>query len=135
MLERLYRRRGFRQFVKFAIVGSSGLIVNLALFTLMQKTTELPIWVDFSAGFMLGGVSNYFLNRVWTFRSSGHAGKEAASFLLVSLVALLIGDLIVYLLETRAGYHHHHTVWLISTLAGVVWNFFANKYWTFRAVA
>ena len=125
-------RRGVRQFVKFGIVGTSGFVVNLLVFTILQRTTSLPFWLEFSIGFMAGGVSNYFLNRVWTFRSRGHAGREAAQFLTVSFVALLIGNVVGWALETGAGYHHHHTVWFLSTVAGMVWNFFANKYWTFR---
>lgn len=134
LVTRLTQRRGVRQFVKFGIVGASGMIVNLILFTILQRETALPVWLDFSLGFMLGGVSNYFLNRVWTFRSTGHAGREGVQFLTVSFIALLVGDTVVYLMETRLGIHRHHTVWLVSTLAGVFVNFFLNKYWTFRSV-
>jgi putative flippase GtrA len=134
LVQRITRRRGVRQFVKFGIVGASGFVVNLTLFTLLQRTTALPFWLEFSVSFMVGGVSNYFLNRSWTFRSSGHAGREGAQFLLVSFLALLLGNLVGWVLETRLQFHHHHTVWLLSTLSGMLLNFFVNKYWTFRAV-
>ncbi len=132
LVQRITQRRGVRQFAKFGIVGLSGMAVNLVIFTLLQRGTTLPVWVCFSLGFMAGGVSNYFLNRRWTFRSNRHAGKEGAQFLSVSFIALLVGDLVVYIMETRLGYHHHHTVWLVSTASGVFVNFFLNKYWTFR---
>ena len=93
------------------------------------------MWVDFSIGFMAGGISNYFLNRRWTFRSTRHAGKEGAQFLTVSFVALLVGDVVVGVMEKNLGIHHHHTVWLVATASGVFVNFFLNKYWTFRHVA
>ena len=131
LLTRVKNRRGVRQFVKFGIVGASGFAVNLLIFTLLQFTLHPAYWVKFSVGFMAGGVSNYFLNRVWTFRSTAHPGREGAQFLTVSFIALLIGNLVGYVLE-HAGFHHEHTTWFLSTLAGMVWNFFANKYWTFR---
>lgn len=134
LVSRITRRRGVRQFVKFGIVGASGFVVNLTLFTLLQRTTSLPFWLEFSVSFMVGGVSNYFLNRSWTFRSSGHAGREGAQFLTVSFLALLVGNLTGWVLETQLQFHHHHTVWLLSTLSGMLLNFFVNKYWTFRAV-
>ena len=61
-----------------AIVGASGFVVNLVVFTLLQRssrstTRPTRTIVIFSIAFLSGGVSNYFLNRVWTFRSSGHA--------------------------------------------------------------
>ncbi len=124
-----------RQFVKFGIVGASGFVVNLVIFTILQRLTALPIWIDFSIGFMTGGVYNYFLNRIWTFRSTGHAGKEGAQFLTVSFFAMLLGDAVIYVLEHVLGYHHHHTAWLLATLSGMFLNFFANKYWTFKNVA
>ena len=134
IVQRIANRRGVRQFVKFGIVGASGFIVNLVVFTLLQRNSSLPIWFDFSLAFMIGGVSNYFLNRIWTFRSSGHAGKEGAKFLFVSFLALLLGDLVIWLLETVLQYHRHHTVWFIATVSGMFLNFFVNKYWTFRSV-
>ncbi|MBV9102159.1 MAG: GtrA family protein [Candidatus Eremiobacteraeota bacterium] len=134
IVTRLAQRRGVRQFVKFGIVGASGLIVNLIVFTVLQKTTTLPFWLLFSIGFMVGGVSNYFLNRVWTFRSEGHAAKEGAQFLLVSFAALLVGNLTGWFLKSVLGVHHDHTVWFLSTLSGMLLNFFVNKYWTFRSV-
>jgi putative flippase GtrA len=134
IVERITQRRGVRQFVKFGIVGASGFVVNGIVFTLLQRSTTLPIWLDFSLGFMIGGVSNYFLNRIWTFKSVGHAGKEGAKFLFVSFLALLVGDVVIWLLETVLGYHHHHTVWFAATLSGMFLNFFVNKYWTFRSV-
>jgi putative flippase GtrA len=135
IVARITQRRGVRQFVKFGIVGASGFIVNLAVFTVLQRLTSFPFWFEFSVGFMVGGVSNYFLNRWWTFRSTGHAAKQGAQFLFVSFLALLVGNLTGWVLETRLQYQHHHTVWFLSTLSGMLLNFFANKYWTFREAA
>ncbi|MCL5258407.1 MAG: GtrA family protein [Firmicutes bacterium] len=132
---RLTRRRGVRQFVKFGIVGASGFVVNLIFFTILQRLTALPLLLDNSVGFMAGGVSNYFLNRLWTFRSTGHAAKEGAQFLAVSFVSLLVSDGVFYLLDRSHPLHqHHHTVWFLATLSSIFVNFFLNKYWTFKHV-
>ncbi|MBC5828615.1 MAG: GtrA family protein [Candidatus Eremiobacteraeota bacterium] len=133
-LERITQRRGVRQFVKFGIVGASGFLVNFLVFTWVHRSAW-PYWADFSTGFMAGGVSNYFFNRIWTFRSSGHATKQGAQFLFVSACALGLGLLTSYVLKTVLNFNHDHTVWFISTVAGTIVNFFANKYWTFRDVS
>jgi len=36
-MERLTQKRGVRQFLKFGVVGASGFIVNLIIFTLLQR--------------------------------------------------------------------------------------------------
>jgi len=138
LLTRLTQRRGVRQFVKFGIVGASGFIVNLMIFTILQstfpstKTATLPYDLIYSIGFLAGGVSNYFLNRIWTFRSTGHAGREGLQFLSVSALALVVALLITNADMLRPYLGHGHRLWFAATLAGIVVNFFVNKYWTFR---
>ncbi|MFN2461176.1 MAG: GtrA family protein [Candidatus Velthaea sp.] len=134
---RLTQRRGLRQFVKFGIVGASGFVVNFVIFTALQRVDAqhalgAHYYVIYSVAFLSGGVSNYFLNRMWTFRSSGHAGREGAQFLTVSVMALAVGLFVSWIVQPYFG--HGHKTWFISTLAGIFINFFVNKYWTFRAV-
>ena len=124
-------RRGVRQFVKFAIVGASGTVVNFIVAHALEKTTALGWFADFSIGFMAGGVSNYFLNRVWTFRSRRNPLVEGTQFLAVSAVALIAGNVVIAAAQ-RSGFHHFTLTWLAATIAGVFINFFLNKYWTFR---
>ena len=137
LFERFTQRRGLRQFIKFGIVGASGFIVNLVIFTALQRldsdhAVASHYYVIYSIAFLSGGVSNYFLNRMWTFRSNAHAGKEGAQFLTVSLIALVVGLLVSYLAQPYLG--HGHKTWFVSVCAGIVVNFFINKYWTFREV-
>ncbi|MDQ2680814.1 MAG: GtrA family protein [Candidatus Eremiobacteraeota bacterium] len=127
-----------RQFVKFGIVGASGFIVNLIAFTILQRvvpnhTGVIQYNVIYSISFLLGGVSNYFLNRIWTFRSTGHAAREGAKFLAVSVLALVVGLIVSALIEPYLG--RGHRTWFVATVAGIFVNFFVNKYWTFKHVA
>ncbi|MHB8146458.1 MAG: GtrA family protein [Vulcanimicrobiaceae bacterium] len=129
------RRRGVRQFIKFGIVGASGFIVNLIAFTLLQRVVPnhaqaLQYNVIYSIAFLAGGVSNYYLNRIWTFRSTGHAVREGAQFMSVSLIALLVGLLVSAIVGPYLG--HGHRTWFIATVVGMAVNFFLNKFWTFK---
>ncbi len=134
-VRRLTQRRGVRQFVKFGIVGASGFIVNLIVFSLLQHATPLDqqkahFTLNYSVSFMSGGVSNYFLNRMWTFRSSGHAVVQGLQFIGVSLIALVVGLIVSHFAEPHLG--AGHKTWFLATVSGIVVNFFVNKYWTFR---
>ncbi len=135
LVQRITQRRGVRQFVKFGIVGASGFAVNLIVFTVAQHYTPVALrgpwfgWL-YSLGFLSGGVSNYFLNRIWTFRSSGHAVVQGIQFLSVSILALLVGLAASKLAQPTVGTGHR--AWLLATLSGMLVNFFVNKYWTFR---
>jgi putative flippase GtrA len=133
-ITQITERRGVRQFVKFGIVGASGLIVNFIIAHLLEKTTSLSYFTDFAIGFMTGGVSNYVLNRIWTFRSKRNPWVEGAQFLVVSLIALGLGK-IVYALADLYHFHHFTMTWFAATAAGIFVNFFVNKYWTFKHVS
>jgi putative flippase GtrA len=54
-------------------------------------------------------------------------------FLSVSALALLVGLGVSALVAPYLG--HGHRTWFVATCAGIVVNFFLNKYWTFRSVA
>jgi putative flippase GtrA len=144
LVERLTQQRGVRQFLKFAVVGASGFVVNLIVFTLLQRVVpdrEAPAWynVIYSVAFLSGGVSNYFLNRTWTFRSTGHVGREGLSFMAVSVMALIVGLIVSAVLAPLPVpfmgrlFGHGHLTWFVSTVSAIVVNFFVNKYWTFRS--
>jgi putative flippase GtrA len=131
-------RRGVRSFIQFGIVGASGFIVNLVVFTLLQRldplhNEALHYNVLYSISFLAGGVSNYWLNRIWTFRSTGHAVREGAQFLTVSVIALAVGLIVSAVVAPYLG--HGHRTWFIATVAGIFVNFFVNKYWTFKGAA
>lgn len=145
LVGRLTQRRGVRQFLKFAVVGASGFAVNLIIFTLLQRlipnhSSTLAYNVIYSVAFLSGGVSNYFLNRAWTFRSTGHVGKEGLSFMTVSVLALIVGLIVGAVIAplpiplTERTFGHGHLTWFVSTVSAIVVNFFVNKYWTFRTV-
>lgn len=124
-----------RQFVKFGIVGASGFLVNLIVFTVLQRLVPnhahpLEYNVIYSIAFLSGGVSNYYFNRIWTFRSTGHAVREGAKFLSVSVAALAVGLLVSAAVSPLLG--HGHKTWFVANVCGIFINFFLNKYWTFK---
>ncbi|MEA2666588.1 MAG: hypothetical protein QOI11_3532, partial [Candidatus Eremiobacteraeota bacterium] len=51
----------------------------------------------------------------------------------LSALALLVGLAVSAAVAPSFG--HGHKTWFIATCAGIVVNFFLNKYWTFRSVA
>ena len=127
-------RRGVRQFFKFGVVGASGTVVNFIIYHSVIRLFAAPIWLAYAIGFITGGVNNYWWNRHWTFRSQGHPWKELAQFITVSAVALGISEFV--LIEAArfvpAMPFRNSVVWLVATFVGMGWNFFGNKFWTFR---
>jgi putative flippase GtrA len=106
------------------------------LFTLIFNLTPVAehaaiYSLAYSVSFLAGGLSNYVFNRIWTFRATGHPLVQGLQFLVVSAVALGVGLGVSHLLQPYLG--PGHRLWFVGTVSGMVVNFFANKYWTFRS--
>jgi len=137
----VYKRlnRSGTQFVKFAVVGAIGTIVNLAVLKLTlllwgQFNESTPFAVEaFASGlaFAVAVVNNYLLNRWWTFRSSGTMSTEFLRFLVVSLCGLALNELVFWVF--RAQLELHVMVSQLLAIACVLpFNFVVNKLWSFR---
>lgn len=117
------------KFLKFGIVGFSGMIIDFSVTFLLKEKLGIHRYLASSSGFIVAATSNYMLNRVWTFRSSNpDVAVEYGSFIIVSVIGLGINNLFLYLFERKMNF------WLAKLLAilmTVLWNFFANYFFTF----
>ncbi|MDQ6824026.1 MAG: GtrA family protein [Candidatus Eremiobacteraeota bacterium] len=119
--------------MKFGVVGASGTVVNFVIYHLLLHLS-VSLWLAYAIGFILGGVNNYWWNRRWTFRSQGHPWKELGQFITVSAIALGISEIVIVFAEKHLPVmpFRNSAAWLIATVFGMGWNFFGNKFWTFR---
>lgn len=106
--KRLALRDGALQFLKFCLVGGSGVLVNLTVFnaTLLVLHSHRPAAGDYLAnglGFLVAVISNYYLDRRWTFRSDGAVASEFAKFLAVSIAAYALNLGVFALFRSQLG--------------------------------
>jgi dolichol-phosphate mannosyltransferase len=120
------------QLAKFLVVGLSGYVVNLAVFTFSLKVLGVHHIAAATIAFGVAVMNNFWWNRHWTFTAGdGHAGFQAARFFTVSVVAFLIQLGLLELLITAAGLPKVAAQALSLVLATPV-NFVGNKLWSFR---
>ena len=60
------------QFLKFCIVGGSGVFVDFGITYLCKEWLRLNKYVANSLGFLCASTTNYILNRIWTFHNENH---------------------------------------------------------------
>jgi putative flippase GtrA len=126
-------------FAKFSMVGVTGAIVDLGIlnflhFFVWQKSWDVMLYPAVAISFSAAVVNNYIWNILWTYRHQDHSDQHhvtLSKFFVVSLVGLLMNLGIVYAATALLG-----LFWLISKLAAMVvvlfWNFFVNRFWTFK---
>jgi putative flippase GtrA len=120
------------KFLKFCIVGFSGMIVDFGTTWLLKEKVKVNKYIANSTGFILAASSNYLFNRFWTFHSvNPRIVSEYGSFILISSVGLAINNLIIFLLNEKMKLNFYLSK-LFAVGVVTIWNFFMNYMITFR---
>lgn len=150
------------RFAKFLIVGTIGFIIDFGTLTFLVEVVDLPGLVaentPFSElfglvlantiSFSLAVVSNFTLNRFWTYPESRGIRKriQLPQFTSVSIAGLLINNIIFALsvplfdaLISSVAFipnaiDAYIPAKILATIVVLFWNFFVNRYWTYRHV-
>lgn len=126
----LRRRHNWVQLGKFGVVGTSGYVINLVIYTLLLG---LGAHVAASISFVVSGASNYWWNRHWTFvATKGHFGYQGMRFFAVSCVAFAANQLWLFLFLDWFGLGKVLSQ-AIAILLAMPLSFLGNKLWSFRA--
>ncbi|MDR1008638.1 MAG: GtrA family protein [Rickettsiales bacterium] len=149
-----------KRFIKFAIVGGCGTLVNLFAFAILQYRIGVGAVVASALAFVIAASFNYVFNRIWVFADRGKARSGALylKFMLVSSCALLVNIGVLWFSEKylmpslfsvaffnfifvwSAEILNVHTVSKITSLysqaigigVAMVLNFLGNNFLTFR---
>jgi dolichol-phosphate mannosyltransferase len=120
------------QLVKFSLVGASGYVINLAVYSSLLKGAGVNYRAAAVLAFCVAVTNNFLWNRHWTFKATeDHAGFQAARFLVVSLVALAFNLIVLEFLVSIAEVAKIPAQ-AIAVLAATPLNFVGNKLWSFR---
>jgi putative flippase GtrA len=146
------------RFVKFALVGAFGAVVDFAVLNIMKwlfETIHLgrgwdvglaPHQIQLIAAntisFSVAVLSNFTWNRLWTFPESRERpiGSQLAQFAVINVLGLVINTLILVSLDQYV-FQHFLSERLSYNMAkavaiGVVlfWNFGMNRVFTYRGI-
>jgi putative flippase GtrA len=127
----LRQRHNWTQLAKFCVVGASGYVVNLAVYTALLNGADLHYRVAATGSFVVAVTNNYIWNRLWTFRQSrGHFGFQGLRFFVVALIAYG-GNLLILtaLVELGVGKIVSQAIAIVLVTPA---NFIGNKLWSFR---
>jgi dolichol-phosphate mannosyltransferase len=122
---------------QFLVVGATGVIVNLAVLTLCQKHGASPA-VAIASGICVSVISNFALNRRFSFsyardRSWTH---QFLGFVIASGVGAAVNFPVALYLQSRVLAptmpHSLQIAALAGVIAGMAFNFIANRYFVFR---
>jgi putative flippase GtrA len=126
------RDRLASQLVKFSLVGASGYVVNLIVYTTAVESVGAHYELGALAAFVVAVSNNYFLNRHWTFTATGRSLREEATrFFIVSVFAFLLNAGLLALFVDGGLAEIPAQVFALVVVAPV--SFTLNRIWTFSA--
>lgn len=139
------------RFFRFAVVGSIGAVVDFGVLNLLALVFEVPtVWASV-VSFIAAVMSNFTWNRLWTYPDSRSKPvlQQGMQFLLVSVIGLIIRTPLFALIERNllrlladampvrwlsAQVVAHNIALAVVILVVMLWNFIANRYWTYNDI-
>lgn len=120
------------KFLKFSVVGGSGVIVDFAITYLCKEKIRINKYISNTIGFTIAATSNYLLNRIWTFSSTNeNITTEYFTFMIVSVVGLIINLIALWIIHGKMKFNFYFAK-LCAIGVATLWNFYANYMFTFH---
>ncbi len=132
MLQDLYRKETFWQFVRFCVVGIFNTIIDYGVYLFFSRSIGLFFLYANMLAILVAMTFSFFVNKYWTFNNFEKKIKsQSAKFFLIGIVYFFLYNIIFYI-----GVHNLNMYDLLAKVIAIViglsWNFMANKYWTFK---
>jgi len=127
-----YRSRTINEFLRFALVGFTGILVNLFVLFALTEIAGLYYLLSAVFAFAFAATSNYLFNKKFTFREGMRenvAGKYVR-FMAISIIALFVNVLFLFYFTEFLGIFYTTSQVFAIAIAFFV-NYYGNKKWTF----
>jgi len=132
----MWRKGEYLRFLKFCLVGASGVGVNMGLLWLLTEKAGIPYLGSSAIAIEISIITNFILNNYFTFRQRNEPGVKAffyrlMKFNIVSLAGLGINLGILGLFTEVFDIYY-----MLSNLVGIaiafLWNYLVNTWWTWK---
>ena len=128
--------RKFKQYLQFNIVGSSGLVINLVIFSVFNSFLNFSINSSAVTAFFFSVCNNYYFNNKWTFKSKFVENKFKLSqfftYLSSCLVGLIVNIITLNVFVILVDIKYVLIGQFLGILSGSLFNFFLAKYFVFK---
>jgi len=121
-----------RHALRFVLVGGIATLVHYAILIWLTEMTSVGSVLASAVGFTVSVAFNYLGNYYFTFGSSERHWHAGPKFAVVATVGLMLntGMMYVFIAHLATPYM---LAQLVATALVTLWNFFANRHWTYRA--
>jgi len=122
-----------KKFIGFAGVGAIATGIQYLILILLTELGGIsPVYAS-ATGYAISAVLNYLMKYHLVFASDQKHRHAAPKYLLISGIGFTLNTGLMHLGTVVLGLYYL-LVQLVATGLVLLWNFFANAIWTFRAI-
>jgi putative flippase GtrA len=143
---------GRKRFIRFAVVGISGTIIDFSIFNFLSIIVGLPVILSSVVSFLVAVINNFIWNRNWTYPESKEKrlSEQLTKFSIVSVLGLLIRTPLFALIENpliisassiispqfiiKPEVIGHNVALALVIVVVLFWNYFINRLWTYKDI-
>ncbi len=121
-------------FLKYCVVGLSGVIINLGVYYYLTRFISFPITLSSPIAIEVSIISNFFLNNFWTFKARPIKKSLQIRLLNFHLVAGFSGivNYLFFLILVYLVNIFDILAVVLGIAIGIIFNYAGNSLWTFR---
>ena len=130
---KIIKNKHVRQFVKYGIVGVMNTMIDFSVYYFFTRYAGFHFLAANFCSWVTAVMVSFLANKFWTFRSYDTAvlARQSARFIIVAIISLVVSQSLLYTFVRIVGIRD--LIAKVLTIGIVVfWNFFMNKFWTFR---
>ncbi len=121
------------QLFRYLFVGSVSAILDISILFILTEYVNLYYLVSATLSFVIGGIVNYVLSKIWIFTKNKYqASKEILFFFIIGFIGLLFNGIVLWILTTTFNLWYILSK-IIAIFIVFLWNFLARKYLLFTA--
>ena len=122
------------QFLAFSGVGAVGTAAHYGVLLVLVEWGSRSAMLATTVGFGVGAGVNYVLSRRIVFRSTVPFGRGLLKFLLIAVIGASLNASLVGALAGQLAVHYL-LAQVVATGVVLVFNYAANRFWTFREIS
>ena len=123
----------FKSFTRAQIAAALSTALDYGALFVLTEVFHAWYVLAIVVGAVIGAISNFLLNRVWSFQALHQKwSKQARRYMLVSVASLILNAGGVYWLTETFHFHYALSVFAVSTLVGIGFNFPLHRHYVYR---
>jgi dolichol-phosphate mannosyltransferase len=136
LLSLSWRTKELHRFLTFCLIGALGAIINLGILYLLTNIYGIYYLISGAIGIEAGLLSNFVLNKIWTFKDREVKGLKSIGRALyrdhvVRFIGILLNLFVLWFLTTIGGIYYIFSQ-IVGIFVAMMWNFIGNKWFTWE---